>query len=67
MFAALNNAVQEYFENSKCTQLRQELHNLVRCRQDTAERLIALTKQQNPGKSERWYLEKVIWDLQRGR
>ena len=50
MFATLNNAVQGYFENAKCIQLRTELLNLVRFSQDTAERLITLTKQNHPGK-----------------
>jgi Zn-dependent protease len=33
----------------------------------TGDRLIALEKQKNPDKSERWYLEKVIYDLRRHR
>ncbi|GAB4201766.1 MAG: hypothetical protein Fur006_54550 [Coleofasciculaceae cyanobacterium] len=67
MFATLGNAVQGYFEKAKCTQLRKELLTLVRCRHDAAERLITLAKRKNPGKAKRWYLEKVIWDLKRGR
>ena len=57
----------DYCENLKCAQLRKELISRMRCRQDVAQRLIALAKRQNPGKSERWYLEKVIFDLKRGR
>ncbi len=67
MLTALGNAIQSYCENAKCTNLRRELLNRVHSREDTANRLIALAKQQNPGKSESWYLEKVIWDLKRGR
>lgn len=48
-----------------CRTLRRKLLNLVH--HDTAERLINSAKRQHPGKSERWYLEKVIYDLQRGR
>ena len=48
-----------------CKALRRKLLNLVH--RDTADRLISSAKRQHPGKSERWYLEKVIYDLQRGR
>ncbi len=48
-----------------CKALRRKLLNLVHY--DTADRLISDAKRQHPGKSERWYLEKVIYDLQRGR
>ena len=47
----------------ECAALRQKLLRLVP--QDTAERLIAFAKSKSPGKSERWYLEKVLYDLQR--
>ncbi len=47
----------------ECAPLRQKLLRIVP--QDTAERLIALAKSKSPGKSERWYLEKVLYDLQR--
>ncbi len=47
----------------ECAPLRQKLLRIVP--QDTAERLIALAKTKNPDKSERWYLEKVLYDLQR--
>lgn len=48
-----------------CRELRRKLLNLVH--HNTADRLISSAKRQHPGKSERWYLEKVIYDLQRGR
>jgi hypothetical protein len=48
-----------------CKELRRKLLNLVH--HNTADRLISAAKRQHPGKSERWYLEKVIYDLQRGR
>lgn len=34
---------------------------------DVAERLISSAKRANPGKSEQWYLDKVIYDLNRDR
>ena len=53
-------------QSDRATQaLRRKLLNLVH--KDTAQRLISSAKRQHPGKSERWYLEKVIYDLQRGR
>ncbi|MEL6162816.1 MAG: hypothetical protein AAFR37_03300 [Cyanobacteria bacterium J06628_3] len=51
--------------NKGCKALRRKLLNLVHY--NTADRLIESAKRQHPGKSERWYLEKVIYDLQRGR
>ncbi len=54
-----------YQSDKGCKALRRKLLNLVH--RDTAERLINSAKRQHPGKSERWYLEKVIYDLQRGR
>jgi hypothetical protein len=47
----------------ECAPLRKKLLRIVT--QDTAERLIALAKSKSPGRSERWYLEKVLYDLQR--
>ncbi|MBW4599154.1 MAG: hypothetical protein KME29_05935 [Calothrix sp. FI2-JRJ7] len=40
----------------ECAALRQKSLKLVS--QDTAERLIALAKRNNPGKPERWYAKK---------
>lgn len=34
---------------------------------DVAQRLISSAKKANPGKSEQWYLDKVIYDLNRDR
>lgn len=52
-------------EQRRCTPLKKEL--LQRFKPDTAERLIRLAKLQNPGKPEYWYLEKVLYDVKRGR
>lgn len=45
--------------------LRKQLLTLVD--RKTGDRLIAWEKQKNPHQSERWYLEKVIYDLKRHR
>lgn len=47
--------------------LRKKLLILVKNQHDIANNLIRLEKLKNPGHSERWYLEKLIYDLQRGR
>lgn len=45
--------------------LRQRLMTLVRGDQSLAERLLLQEKQSNPGQTDRWYWEKVIYDLER--
>ncbi len=45
--------------------LRQRLMALVRGDQALAERLLLQEKQSNPGQTDRWYWEKVIYDLER--
>lgn len=40
---------------------------LNRVDRDVADRLISSAKKSNPGKSEQWYCEKVIYDLNRDR
>ncbi|MGB3613490.1 MAG: hypothetical protein WBA10_06815 [Elainellaceae cyanobacterium] len=52
---------------SKTRKLRQELHLLLHGQDQTADRLLALEKQHSPGHDEAWYLDKVIYDLQRRR
>jgi len=49
----------------KCSPLRQELRK--RLDADTTHRLIMSAKLRYPGKPEHWYLEKVLYDLKRGR
>ena len=49
----------------KCAPLKQELRK--RLDADTAHRLIMSAKLRYPGKPEHWYLEKVLYDLKRGR
>lgn len=47
--------------------LRQRLLTLVRGDHAAAERLLLQEKQTNPGQTDRWYWEKVIYDLERDR
>jgi hypothetical protein len=54
-------------QEAKCANLRRELLRRLHNRWDTAERLLALARHKYPGKPEYWYLEKVIFDLKRGR
>lgn len=45
--------------------LRMKLLSLVRGNLETAQRLVNQEKLKNPGMSENWYWEKVIYDLER--
>jgi Zn-dependent protease len=47
--------------------LQRRLMILVQQQQDVANRLIALERVKKPGQTTEWYLEKVIYDLKRGR
>lgn len=47
------------------TNLQRQLFTLVSGNREIANRLIDLEKTTNPGRSEAWYLKKVIFDLQR--
>ena len=55
------------FQTWSESKLKKNLLVLMNQRQEAVDRLIALEKLKSPGKSDRWYLEKVIYDLQRGR
>ena len=50
---------------NKSSALRREL--LKRVDKKTANRLIRYEKLKNPGKPEHWYLDKIVYDLKRGR
>lgn len=56
-----------YFTDPRNRQLQRELLKLLRGEVDTAERLLQQQRRLHPGKSDRWYLEKVIYDLKRDR
>ncbi len=47
--------------------LQGDLLTLLRGDTATAKRLLKQQRQQHPGKSDNWYLEKVIYDLERDR
>ena len=64
-FTDLRDKFEDWLEQSKCDGLRRELLTLVQ--QDVADRLIDGAKAEYPGNTERWYLEKVIYDLKRDR
>lgn len=61
--------------NSKVFKSRSHGHSglwhqlLIRVNFDTptAERLIKHLKQRHPGQTDRWYIEKAIWDLERDK
>jgi uncharacterized Tic20 family protein len=48
-------------------QLQKRLLTLLKGDVPTAKRLLAQQRQRNPGRSDNWYLEKVIYDLERDR
>lgn len=50
-----------------CRELESKLLLLLNNERDTAERLVRQVMKSNPGQTEKWYLEKVIWDLERDR
>jgi hypothetical protein len=47
--------------------LQSHLLNLLQGDVPTAKRLLQQQRRMQPGKSDNWYLEKVIWDLERDR
>ena len=55
----------ERFRQGNNDRLWREL--LKRVDRDTAQRLVDGEKRRNPGQPENWYLDKVIYDLKRGR
>lgn len=62
---SLRKKFQQRLEQWRCVPLKREL--LRRLQPDIASRLIASAKLKTPGKPEHWYLEKVLYDLKRGR
>jgi hypothetical protein len=47
--------------------LQKKLLRLLHDDQDTANRLLSQVKMKNPNRSSNWYVEKVIYDLERDR
>jgi hypothetical protein len=51
----------------KNRRLQAQLLDLLRGDVVTARGLLSQQRRKHPGKSDNWYLEKVIWDLERDR
>lgn len=58
---------QHNYWNQPRAELRQKLFTLVHGNWSLAERLLESARRNNPGRSEDWYWEKVIYDLERDR
>ncbi|WP_335036133.1 hypothetical protein [Nostoc sp.] len=56
-----------YFSDLKNRKLQKRLLILLNGDGTTAERLLKQQRQRNQGQSDEWYLEKVIYDLERDR
>ncbi|MDR9898250.1 hypothetical protein G7B40_027360 [Aetokthonos hydrillicola Thurmond2011] len=56
-----------YRIDPKNRQLQSRLISLLRGDTPTAKRLLKRQRELHPGKSDNWYLEKVIYDLERDR
>jgi hypothetical protein len=57
---------QSFIEDWQAAGLSKELWELVRDRA-RAERLLKASRKNYSGKSKKWHLEKIIYDLKRGR
>jgi hypothetical protein len=55
------------FQRQQLNPLQPKLLNLLNGDRNGAERLLRHAKQMNPGMSENWYFEKVIYDIERDR
>ena len=60
----LNGWHKSYREAVTCSRLRHELLRLLHGQQDIADRLVTTQKRLNPGHSESWYLDKVLYGLE---
>ncbi|WP_265273220.1 hypothetical protein [Nostoc sp. KVJ3] len=58
---------QPYFSDPKNRKLQKRLLTLLNGDATTAERLLKQQRQRHRGESDKWYLEKVIYDLERDR
>jgi len=47
--------------------LKQRLYTLVGGNKEIAERLVASEQEKNPGYPEKWYWEKVVYEIERDR
>lgn len=56
---------QEYRESDRSNKLHHKLMLLLHGRADTAQQLVNLEKVKHPGQLGSWYLDKVIYNLER--
>jgi hypothetical protein len=64
MTANISNSWWEsYRQVAKSSKWHRELISLVNNRQDIAQKMIDVEKAKHPGKSESWYISKIICDL----
>ncbi|MEH1786097.1 hypothetical protein [Nostoc sp.] len=61
------NVSKPYFSDPKNRKLQKRLLILLNGDATTAERLLKQQRQKHQGQSDTWYLEKVIYDLERDR
>ena len=61
----ITSKLRQLGEDARAAPLRREI--LKRVSRDTADRLVKLARVQHPGKPEHWYLDKILYDLKRGR
>ncbi|WP_334983967.1 hypothetical protein [Nostoc sp.] len=61
------NVSKPYFRDPKNRKLQKRLLILLNGDVTTAERLLKQQRQKHQGQSDTWYLEKVIYDLERDR
>ena len=57
----------QYRQEVPSQEVKQRLYSLLGGNKEIAERLIATEQEKNPGYPEKWYWEKVIYDLQSDR
>ncbi|WP_335038127.1 hypothetical protein [Nostoc sp.] len=62
-----NKVSKSYFSDPKNRKLQKRLVVLLNGDVTTAERLLKQQRQRHQGQSDKWYLEKVIYDLERDR
>ncbi len=63
----VRNVSRSYRTDPRNRQLQHQLIGMLRGDVATAKRLLKQQRQLNPGNSDNWYLEKVIYDLERDR
>lgn len=57
----------KHYQEFPNEELKQRLYTLVGGNKEIAERLIASEQEKNPGHPEKWYWEKVVYEMERDR